>query len=455
MFKSLKEKLGGWLKKVTGKEEKTESADEKVAEPRPEDRISEAEAEEKPEAGAEKEPESAAKPEEKTAEIEKKEEKPEDKGEEIKEEKPAEAEEGIKLEEPVSEPKAFGGAAVIEPIDKLPEKKIKEFAPPEVERIIEEIAPPEKSTGEYVEGVNEKQEDFHKKKKGFFSSIKDKFVSKKISEEDFAELFDSLEMILLENNVALEAVDKLKEELHKEIVGRDIKKGEIEDFIRASLRGSIEKILVKPFDLVKEIEDNKDSPFVILFFGINGSGKTTTIAKIAYMLKEKGISNVLAAADTFRAASIEQLQMHGDRIGVKVIKHDYGADPSAVAFDAIKYAKQHGLKAILIDTAGRMHTKENLINEMQKINRIAKPDLKIFIGESITGNDAVEQARKFNEAIGIDGIILSKADVDEKGGTAISVGYVTGKPILYLGNGQDYKDLEMFDKEKLLGILGL
>jgi len=201
--------------------------------------------------------------------------------------------------------------------------------------------------------------------------------------------------------------------------------------------------------------DQSKDPYVILFCGINGSGKTTTIAKIAEHLKSVGNSCVLAAADTFRAASIEQLKEHGEKIGVKVITHEYGADPAAVGFDAIKYAKKNFIDCVLIDTAGRMYTEKNLLKEIEKISRVCKPDLKLFVGESITGNDAIEQVKSFDWAIGIDGIVLTKADIDEKGGTALSVGYITKKPIYYLGTGQAYDKIEPFDKEKFIQRLGL
>jgi fused signal recognition particle receptor len=163
----------------------------------------------------------------------------------------------------------------------------------------------------------------------------------------------------------------------------------------------------------------------------------------------------MAASDTFRAASIEQLEEHGKNLGIKVIKSQYKADPASVAFDAISHAKSHKIKVVLIDTAGRMYTKSDLMREMEKISRVSKPDLKIFIAESITGNSATEQAKQFNETIGIDGIILSKADIDEKSGTILSVSYITEKPILFLGTGQEYSDLQKFDKEKIISQLGL
>ena len=196
-------------------------------------------------------------------------------------------------------------------------------------------------------------------------------------------------------------------------------------------------------------------PFKILFFGINGTGKTTSIAKIAYFLKKAGFSLVLAAGDTFRAASIEQISEHAKKLKVPLVKQNYGADPAAVGFDAIKYAEKNKIDVVLIDTAGRMHTKINLLNEMEKIARVTKPDLKLFVAESIAGNDAVEQARTFHEKIEIDGTILSKADIDEKGGTIISISHATKKPIFYLGIGQNYEDLELFNKQKFIeGLIG-
>jgi len=303
-----------------------------------------------------------------------------------------------------------------------------------------------------IEKIVETAKEPEKEKKHFFKDI---FSGKKrISSEDFENYSEDLEMILLENNVALEVAEKIIYELKEKIVGKDLDKKEIENLIKKSLKEIIENVLVKPFDLIKEIEEKK-SPYVILFCGINGAGKTTTIAKFANLLKSKKITSVLGAGDTFRAASIEQLNQHGEKLGLKVISHEYGSDPASVGFDTIKYAEKNKLKAVLIDTAGRMHTATNLLKEMEKIKRVCKPDRVIFLGESITGNDSVDQVRAFDDTIGIDGIILSKADIDEKGGTALSVGYITKKPILYLGTGQEYKDLEKFDKKKFIEKLGL
>lgn len=348
------------------------------------------------------------------------------------------------------------------------EKKIKERAKPEkkaegIKQVIE-IKPEEKEAEikeeikeESVEKEPEEKEiEGGEEKKGFFSKIIGKITSRTVTlnEEQFEEIFSEIEITLFENNVAFEVVEKIKENLSKDLLGIEVKKDEVEKTILDSLKNSINEVLIEPPDIIKDINKSLE-PYTIIFFGINGSGKTTSIAKLASFLKKNGVSCVFAAADTFRAASIEQLQKHADTLGIPIIKHDYGSDPAAVAFDAKNYAVSHGIKAVLIDTAGRMYTKQNLIREMEKIIRVSKPNLKMFVGESITGNDAVEQAKTFNEAVGIDGIILTKADIDEKAGTILSVPYVTGKPIYFLGTGQEYSDFAVFTKKDVLKHLGL
>ena len=283
--------------------------------------------------------------------------------------------------------------------------------------------------------------------KKIFKTISSKISKTKISEENFQKYTEDLEMLLLENNVALEVVEKIIFELKEKLLEKDFNKKELQKEITNSLKEIIEKILIEPFDILKKIKEKKDT-YIILFCGINGTGKTTTIAKIANLLKENNISCVFAAADTFRAASIEQIKKHAEKLEIKTIAHDYGADPAAVGFDAIKYANKNKIDCVLIDTAGRMHTDKNLIKQIEKISRVCNPDTKIFVGESITGNDIIEQVKSFQEAINIDGIILTKADIDEKGGTALSVGYTTKKPILFLGTGQEYNKIENFNKKK-------
>jgi fused signal recognition particle receptor len=342
-------------------------------------------------------------------------------------------------------------------IEKTPkrESKVKEIPIPLKFEVGEQKYEPDVEKLKEIPGEIEKaEEEIKPGTESFFKKITSKISKIKISEKEFDVYAEELEMLLLENNVALEVAEEIIKELRKDIVGKELLKKEVEEEIKDSIKNIIRKILIEPFDLIQKIK-NKNEPYVILFCGINGSGKTTTVAKIAEFLKKNKISCVLAAGDTFRAASIEQLQKHGEKLRIKVIAQDYGADPAAVGFDAINYAKKNKIDCVLIDTAGRMHTAKNLLKEMEKIVKVCKPDTKIFIGESITGNDAIEQVRSFDWAIGIDGIILTKADIDEKGGTSLSVGYVTKKPILFLGTGQEYEAIEPFDKKKFVERLGL
>ena len=348
----------------------------------------------------------------------------------------------------------------------------KEIQKPEEKNIIEELeaeiqetkeGKPEIKAEEKFNEVKKPEELAPKEQKpevveekGFFSKLKEKITTTKISYEKFEGLFSELELALMENNVAFEVIEKIKYDLGKNLVEKQIKRNKVEETVGNSLKNSIEELFkVEKIDLLEKIKAKDEKPFVIAFFGINGSGKTTTIAKIADLLKNNSLSCVLDASDTFRAASIEQLQIHADKLGIKLIKHDYGSDPAAISFDAIKHAQAKNIDVVLIDTAGRLHNQANLMQELKKIVNVTKPDLKLFVGESIAGNDCTEQAQKFNEVIGIDAIILTKADVDEKGGAAVSVSYVTKKPIMYLGVGQEYSDLKEFDSNLIVEGLGL
>ncbi len=292
------------------------------------------------------------------------------------------------------------------------------------------------------------------KDKGFFGKIKEAITTKTISAEKFEELFWELELALLENNVSVEVIERIKDDLKTELVDkplpRDVPK-KIEETLSKTLR---EILTYNTIPLLEQIKTSTKKPFVIALFGINGAGKTTSIAKLTYYLQQHDLSIVLAACDTFRAAAIQQLEEHANRLNVKIIKHDYGSDAAAVAFDAIKYAEKNKIDIVLIDTAGRLHSNTNLMAELEKIIRVTKPDLKIFVGESITGNDCIEQARQFNKLVEMDGAILTKADVDEKGGAPLSISYTIKKPILFLGMGQEYKDLQPFDVELILKNLG-
>lgn len=313
----------------------------------------------------------------------------------------------------------------------------------------EEDEDEEEETEEVETKVEEPEE-----KKGFFGKISEAVIKTSLSPEKFDSLFWDLEVILLENNVAVEVIEKIKNDMSETLVKGKISRFNVDETILKTLKSSIDQILTfTNIDLLKE--SKKKKPLIISFVGVNGSGKTTTIAKIANYLMKNKLTVVMAASDTFRAAAIQQLEEHAKKLGVKLIKHDYGSDPAAVAFDAVKYATANSIDVVLIDTAGRLHSNVNLMDEMKKIIRVSKPDYKIFVGESITGNDCIEQAVQFNEAVGVDGIILSKADVDEKGGAALSVSYVTKKPILFIGTGQTYDDLKPFNKSEIIKTLGL
>ncbi len=279
---------------------------------------------------------------------------------------------------------------------------------------------------------------------GIFSFVR----HKTITEKDIEDILFELEMALLEGDVAMDVADQIIKSVKEDLVGRKIKRrNDVSDFTTEALKKAITNILnIEGKDITMLIEEAKKTgePLKIMFVGINGTGKTTTIAKISTYFIGKGYTPVIAASDTFRAGAIEQLTHHADKLGVKIIKHKKGADPAAVAFDAVEHARAKGKELVLVDTAGRMQTNINLMDEMKKIKRVIKPDLIIYVGDALTGNDSVEQAQKFNDSVGIDGIILTKADADAKGGAALSIGYVIQKPILFLGTGQSYSDIMEF-----------
>lgn len=271
-----------------------------------------------------------------------------------------------------------------------------------------------------------------------------------IDETKLDELLWDLEMGLLEADVAYSVIDSIKKDVKQEIRRVPFDKGKAGELVESVLRNAIGHVLsANHFDFERFIEDHS-KPVVIMFVGVNGTGKTLSIAKIACQLQKMGKSCVMAAGDTFRAGAIEQLSIHAERLGVKIIKHGPGSDPAAVAFDAIEHAKAKHKDVVLLDTAGRMQTNANLMDEMAKIKRVAKPDLIIFVGDALSGNDAVEQAKRFNEVVGIDGVILTKVDADAKGGSSLSIAYTIGKPLLFVGIGQNYEDQIPFDPDWMI-----
>lgn len=274
---------------------------------------------------------------------------------------------------------------------------------------------------------------------------------KKIKEDPLDEILDELEIILLEADVAYPVVEEIKKGVRANLVGKKYDRSyTLEQVVELSVKDAVRDVLkINEFDFDGWLAEQK-RPTVIMFIGINGTGKTTAIAKIANRVQNNGMTVVMAACDTFRAGAIEQLTIHSEKLGCKIVKQAHDADPSAVAFDAIEHAKSKRKDVVLIDTAGRMQTNNNLIEEMKKIVRVAKPDLKVFVGDSLAGNDAIEQAKVFDAAVGIDAVILTKIDTDAKGGAALSIAHTIGKPIAFVCNGQEYEDIIKFNTEWMI-----
>jgi fused signal recognition particle receptor len=287
-----------------------------------------------------------------------------------------------------------------------------------------------------------------------FSSAAKSFSEKELKEKDIEDILFELEISLLESDVASEVIDSIKSDLKEKLIGSKVDKNEIENFVKNSLIQNISSLFeaAGSIDLTQNILAKKDSPepYIILFVGINGTGKTTSLAKLAYLLQKSKISVVVAAADTFRAGAIEQLKEHTNRLNLKLVAQNYDSDPAAVCRDAVLYAKSHKIDCVLIDTAGRMQTSKNLMDQISKINNVVKPDFKIFVGDSLAGNDTVNQAREFYKHIKFDASILTKSDADARGGAALSIVKVTSTPILYIGVGQEYEDLKEFNRDTFL-----
>lgn len=309
----------------------------------------------------------------------------------------------------------------------------------------------EKTDKQIEETLKAELERTYQTRKSISKSIqKDTSSGRKISEEKLDDLLWDLEIGLLESDVAYDVIESIKKDIKEELRKVPLKRGNVNETVERVLRHAISHVLESNKFNFEDFIEEKEKPIVIMFVGVNGSGKTLSIAKMATLLQEKGYSSVMAAGDTFRAGAIEQLGIHADKIGVKIIKHGPGADPAAVAYDAIEHAKAKHKEVVLLDTAGRMQTNVNLMDEMAKIKRVAKPDLILFVGDALAGNDAVEQAKRFNEIVGIDGVILTKVDTDAKGGSALSVAYTIGKPLLFIGVGQEYDEQIPFDAQWMI-----
>ncbi|MCU4742240.1 signal recognition particle-docking protein FtsY [Natronoglomus mannanivorans] len=295
------------------------------------------------------------------------------------------------------------------------------------------------------DGSNSSSTGFGRKAK---SLVRGKFV---IEEEDLEEPLEELELALLSSDVEMGVAEEILDNIRDELVGETRKftestGGVVEEALKEAIR---DVISVGQFDFDERVAI-ADKPLVIIFTGVNGVGKTTSIAKLSRYLEERGFSSVMANGDTYRAGANEQIREHAEALDTKLIAHEQGGDPAAVLYDAVEYAEANDVDVVLGDTAGRLHTDEGLMDQLEKIDRVVDPDMAIFVDEAVAGQDAVNRAREFNEAAPFDGAILTKADADSNGGAAISVAQVTGQPILFLGVGQGYDDIERFDPDRMV-----
>ncbi len=290
-----------------------------------------------------------------------------------------------------------------------------------------------------------------KEKKGFFGNlgarIHDTIFAKMEVDED---VMDNLEEILITSDIGMETTMKIMDKIRDKIATDYIVKPE-------NVRKALSEIIRQCVDKGDRQLLTEKTPLVVLMIGINGGGKTTTIGKLAHRLKSQGKSVMLAAADTFRAAASEQLSIWGERNGIPVIKHQEGADPSAVIFDAIQSAKARGTDVLICDTAGRLQNKKNLMNELEKMNKVISREWPeaaretLLILDATTGKNAISQAQEFGNVADITGIVITKLDGTAKGGIAITIADEFDMPVKFIGTGEGIEDLVVFDPAEFIG----
>ena len=326
---------------------------------------------------------------------------------------------------------------------------------PEPARTPEEV-PAESGSSPEVLAEKTQEPSLEKKTSPKFTDKVVSFVRDRefiISEKDVSGILDELEMGLLESDVAFSVTEAILSRIKSDLTGSRRKIGKsVDSVVRDALSEALLGVLGEGVDICSFIREH-ERPVKVLFTGVNGTGKTTSIAKVTRYLQNNGFSVVLGAGDTFRAGAIEQIDVHGGRLGVKVIQHQEGSDPTAVLFDTVEYARAHKIDVVLGDTAGRFHNRANLMNQLEKIRRVIKPDLIVYVDEAVAGNDAVIRAEEFQKSVGMDAIMLTKVDMDPKGGAAISVAYAVGKPLIFIGTGQGYDDIMAFNPRDVVNDL--
>ncbi len=288
-------------------------------------------------------------------------------------------------------------------------------------------------------------EKFKDTVKDLSEDVKSSVTEKEIEEEDISSVLEKFRLKLLESNVSFSAAESIEASVKESLVGETAGRFSVEEKVNEAVKEEIRETVSDDFNLLNELEDLEDPS--IFFIGFNGSGKTTTLAKIANFLDQNGYDSVMGAGDTFRAASMEQLEEHGEALDKKVVRHEYESDPAAVAYDTIEHAEKHG-KVSLIDTAGRSHSDRNLMEELEKMIDVNEPDITFLVVDALSGNDVVEQIKAYEGMF--DAIIVTKMDIDDKGGTVISASRKSGKPVAFNGTGQAYEDLERFDREEFI-----
>ena len=344
----------------------------------------------------------------------------------------------------------------------LIEEPLEEIIPQELQKQIELIKEEEKIIETKVENKQielelpkpkeEILEEKPKVKTSIFTKLKSVFAEKYfLSDNEISELIEQFELSMLQSDVSLQVCELLTKSLKDKIKKEGVSKSHQEEYLKKLFLDIVFENYPKAFD--ENFFNQAKKPFIILFVGTNGGGKTTNIAKLAYYLKSKGKSVVFAASDTYRAAAIDQLEGHATKLGVSIIKGKYGQDPASVAYDAVTFAKSKNIDFVLIDSSGRQDNAQNLMKELEKIKKVINPDFTVFVAEAISGQTALAQAESFNKYINFDAFILTKVDVDEKGGTLLSISLGLKKPILFLGVGQEYKDIAFFDKEFLENVI--